>query len=168
MRILLHDHGTLVTITRQHGNITVLSWEYRKNTTKVCELVPLRYWTIPMIIMFGMRHFHNFVGIFRFGTNSVYFYGFETIFEFLYVPLPYIICTLINSFMRIFQTLESCVWLNFAGSLVLSCIVRRFLIGLLKKLSENLGVEKGLGPLENLSKWPITCFAREKKLPLAL
>jgi hypothetical protein len=43
MGILLYYHGTLVTITRQNGNSTVLSWEYRKNTTKVWEEVPKRY-----------------------------------------------------------------------------------------------------------------------------
>jgi hypothetical protein len=76
MGILLYYkyyHGTLVTITRQLGSITVLSWEYRKNTTKVWEGVPKRYCEIPMIIMFGMRHSYNFVGIFRFCTNSVFF-----------------------------------------------------------------------------------------------
>ncbi len=43
MGILLYYHGTLVTTARQHGNITVLSWEYGKNTTKVWEGVPKRY-----------------------------------------------------------------------------------------------------------------------------
>ncbi len=59
MGILLHYHGTLVTITRQHGNITVLSWEYRKNTTEVWEGVPKRYWRIPVIIMFSTRHVYT-------------------------------------------------------------------------------------------------------------
>jgi hypothetical protein len=43
MITLLYYYGTLVTITRQHGNITVLSWEYRKNTRKVWEAVRKRY-----------------------------------------------------------------------------------------------------------------------------
>jgi hypothetical protein len=43
MGILLYYQGTLVTITRQHGNITALSWEYRKNATKVWEGVPKRW-----------------------------------------------------------------------------------------------------------------------------